>query len=30
MNGGHYKAYAERYNNWYLFDDDTVTKVSGK
>ncbi|CAD8140325.1 unnamed protein product [Paramecium octaurelia] len=30
INGGHYKAYAERYDNWYLFDDETVSKINGK
>ncbi|CAD8138490.1 unnamed protein product [Paramecium pentaurelia] len=30
INGGHYKAYAERYNNWYQFDDETVSKINGK
>ncbi|CAD8046941.1 unnamed protein product [Paramecium sonneborni] len=30
INGGHYKAYAQRYDNWYLFDDETVTKINGK
>ncbi|CAD8054201.1 unnamed protein product [Paramecium sonneborni] len=30
INGGHYKAYAERYDNWYQFDDEIVTKINGK
>ncbi|CAD8136451.1 unnamed protein product [Paramecium octaurelia] len=30
INGGHYKAYAERYDNWYLFDDENVSKINGK
>ncbi|CAD8092813.1 unnamed protein product [Paramecium sonneborni] len=29
LNNGHYKAYAQRQNEWYEFDDDIVTKDKG-